>query len=125
MLRDWPRPLDLRQQYRLLRPSWPSGKSGDCPRHRHVDDRAEEEEEDELEQAALHGIILRLGFSSPAAFGATGGEVTAKVVAALDAEAPLAADHPARSERAKREQPKYRRVEDSVDREAGPDWADG
>ena len=55
MLRDWPRPLDLRQQFRLLRPSWPSGKSGDPPRHGDVDDRAEEEEQDELEQASLHG----------------------------------------------------------------------
>ncbi len=34
-----------------------------------VDDRAEEEEDDELEQAASHGNILRLGFPSPAAFG--------------------------------------------------------
>ena len=41
------------------------------PRHAHVDDRAEEEEDDELEQAALHGNILRPTFTSPAAFGAT------------------------------------------------------
>ncbi len=35
-----------------------------------TDNRAEEKEDDELEQAALHGIILRLSFPSPAAFGA-------------------------------------------------------
>ena len=40
------------------------------PRHGDVDDRTEEEEHNELEQAALHGIMLRLLFPSPAAFGA-------------------------------------------------------
>ncbi len=57
MLRDWPRPLDPRQQYRLFRPSWPSGKSGDCPRHGDIDNRAEEQEQRKREWAALHLVV--------------------------------------------------------------------
>ena len=45
----------------------------------------------------------------------------AQVVAALDAVAALAADDPARGERAKREQAQNRSVDQRVDREAGPD----
>ena len=47
-----------------------------APRYGNVEDRAEDEEEHELEQAAFHGIILRHILPSPAAFGATSGEVT-------------------------------------------------
>ena len=48
---------------------------------------------------------------------------SAQVVAAFDAEAAFAADHSARSERAKREHPKYGSVEDCVGGEAEPDGA--
>ena len=62
------------------------------PRHGDVDDRAEEKEDGEFEQAALHGIIiLRRIFSLPTAFGATGREVASQVVAAFDAEPVLGA----------------------------------
>lgn len=54
---------------------------GTPPRHSDVDDRAEEEENNELEQAAFHDSILRRWLSAPAAFGTTDGEVTAQVVA--------------------------------------------
>ena len=89
------------------------------PRHSDVDDRAEEEEHDELEQVALHNNILRHIFSSPAAFGTTGGEVTTQVVAAFDAEATLDAHISSQLERRER-QPQNRSVEERVAREAGP-----
>ena len=53
------------------------------PRHGDVEDRAEEEEHGELGKAALHGNILRPSFPSPAAFGTTGGNVTAQVIMLL------------------------------------------
>ncbi len=62
------------------------------PRHGHVDDRAEEEEHNELGQAALHGIILRRWLSSPSAFGTAGRGVAAQVVTAFEAATTLAAD---------------------------------
>lgn len=43
-------------------------------------DLAEEEEDNEIEQASLHGNILGNIFLSPAAFRATSREVTAQVV---------------------------------------------
>ena len=55
----------------------------DTPRHADVDDRAEEEEHDELGNPSLHGNILRHIFPSPAAFGTTGGNVTAQVIMLL------------------------------------------
>ena len=72
-----------------------------APRYGNVDDRAEEEEHDEFGKAALHDIILHPIVPSPAALGTTGGEVTAQVVAALDAVPVLAADETARRERTK------------------------
>ncbi len=47
----------------------------------------------------------------------------AQVVAALDAEAALAADHSACGERAERQHPKNRTVEDCVDDKARPNGA--
>lgn len=88
-----------------------------------VDNRADEEEHGQLEYPALHGIILRVSFPLPAAFGTTGGEVTTQVVAAFDAEATLVADEAAQCERAKRQQPQNRSVEDCIDHEAGPKGA--
>ena len=38
---------------------------GTPPRHGDIDNRAEEEEDDELGEAALHDIILRLDLPSP------------------------------------------------------------
>ena len=49
---------------------WRAYEPRQCPRHGDVDDRAEEEEDDELGKTALHGIILRRIVPSPAAFGA-------------------------------------------------------
>ena len=95
------------------------------PCHGDVDDRAEDEEDNELEQAAPHDNILRHIFPSPAAFGTTGGEVAAQVVAAVDAATAFAADDSARSDRAKCYYPKQRSVEDCVDRQSGPDGEDG
>ncbi len=60
-------------------------------------------------------------FPSPAAFGTACGEVTAQVVATVDAEAALAADGTAHGEWAERQHPKNQNVEDRVDGEAGPD----
>ena len=49
----------------------------------------------------------------------------AQVVAAFETEASLAADDTARSKQTEREQPENRSIENSVDREAGPDRAEG
>ncbi len=49
-------------------PRWPGiNPHRTPPRHSDVDDRAEDEEHDELGKAAFHGIILRHIFPSPAA----------------------------------------------------------
>ncbi len=57
----------------------------------------------------------------PTAFGTAIVSCAAQIVAAFDAVAAPAADHTACGERAERQQPENRSVEDRVDREAGPD----
>ena len=49
---------------------------------------------------------------------------SAQVVTAFDAVAALAADDAARSEPAKFQQPQQNRIEQGVDYEAGPEWAE-
>ena len=67
---------------------------------------------------ALHGNILRHIFPSPAAFGTTGGNVTAQVVAAFDAVAASLSDDTARSKWAKCDTPHEHSIEDCIENES-------
>jgi len=68
------------------------------PRDGDVEHCAKDEEEDELEQAALHGNILRHIFPSPAAFGATATVLLAKKVGAPGAQSALGTEETAQCE---------------------------